>query len=89
MSVFLDNLRISNELTLEFALTDLDLALTFMDIASISKCEETVLRNHDNARKAYVTVVNLLRRFSPNEPQMPALAAKLAILKSKLDAISR
>ena len=36
----------------EFLITDLDLALTFMDVADTSRVEEIVKRNHENARKA-------------------------------------
>jgi hypothetical protein len=39
--------------SVELLLTDLDVAMTFLDVAETSKIPETVTRNHTNARVAY------------------------------------
>jgi hypothetical protein len=87
VSDFHENQDKSNEVGLEFALTDIDVALTFMDVAEVSANEETISRNHDNARKAYATVVDFLKKLHPDERQSEVIEAKLALLKARLDAI--
>jgi hypothetical protein len=41
-----------NQSEVSFLFTDLDLAMTFMDVADTSDIEETPRRNHANARTA-------------------------------------
>ena len=72
-----------------FLLTDLDLAMTFMDVADASRIEETTRRNHTNARTAYDTVLHLLEKLSPNADQRQAIDAQLTILKTRLEAIGQ
>ena len=72
-----------------FLLTDLDLAMTFMDVADASRIEETTRRNHTNARTAYDTVVHLLEKLTPNADQRQAIDAQLTILKTRLEAIGQ
>jgi len=71
----------------DFLLTDLDLAMTFMDIAKTSQIEETVRRNHNNARKAYDTVLHLLEKLTADAGQRQVIDAKLALLKTRLEAL--
>jgi cysteinyl-tRNA synthetase len=69
----------------EFLRTDLDTALTFMDLAeSQSYNVATRTRNHTNARRAYDTVVRLMQNLSFDEARRKELAEKLALLKSRL-----
>jgi len=72
-----------------FLLTDLDLAMTFMDIAEASHIEETTRRNRTNARTAYDTVLRLLEKLTPNADQSQAIDAKLASLKTRLQAVGQ
>jgi len=81
---FLENLDDSNSIGVKFILTDLDLALTFLDVAANSADPEVVRRNYDNALKAYTTVVDLLERLSPDEQQRHELEAKLTIVRARL-----
>lgn len=74
---------------MDLILSDLDIALTFMDVADISRIEETKDRNHRNARKAYDTALKLLKSLSPDVTQQAAINAKLALLKSRLTAVNR
>jgi hypothetical protein len=62
-----------NQNGVSFLLADLDVALTFMDISETTHSEETAHRNHNNARKAYDTVLHLLERLVPSasEPYGP------------------
>ena len=78
-----------NQSGVSFLLTDLDLAMTFMDVADASRIEETTRRNHTNARTAYDTVLRLLDKLKPNPDQRQAIDAKLAILKMRLQAVGQ
>jgi hypothetical protein len=76
-----------NQIGVEFLLIDLDLAMTFLDIAETSRIKETTRRNHDNARTAYDTVLRLLDKLRPSLAQRQAIDAKAAILKARLQAV--
>jgi len=87
VSDFHDHFSDSKQIGVEFLLTDLDVAMTFMDIAEVSRCEETIRRNQANARKACASVINLLEKLSPDERQRQVIEAKLALLKARLGEI--
>jgi hypothetical protein len=74
--------RALNDSGVEFVLTDLDVALTFMDVADVSRIAETKARNHRNAREAYTNVLRLLHNLYP----AAAIEEKLALLKMRLIA---
>jgi glucose-6-phosphate-specific signal transduction histidine kinase len=74
----------ANKSGVAFVLTDLDVALTFMDVADGSGIRETVLRNHKNARTAYDSVLRLLGKLAPDVLQQLTIDEKLAILKKRL-----
>jgi hypothetical protein len=78
-----------NQSGVSFLLTDLDLAMTFMDFADASRIEETTRRNQINARTAYDTVLRLLEKLKPNPDQRHAIDAKLAVLKTRLQAVGQ
>ena len=78
-----------NESEVSFLLTDLDLAMTFMDVADASRVDETTRRNHTNARTAYDTVLRLLEKLRPNTDERQVIDAKLAILKMRLQAVGQ
>ena len=78
-----------NQSGVSFLLTDLDLAMTFMDVADTSHSEETTRRNHTNARTAYDTVLRLLEKLTPNTDERQVIDAKLAILKMRLQAVGQ
>jgi hypothetical protein len=71
----------------DFLLTDLDVALAFMEVAATTRIKETARRNHLNARNAYDTVLYLLRNLKPNADQQNAINQKLADLKAQLQAV--
>jgi hypothetical protein len=78
-----------NESSIEFLLMDLDLALAFMDATSVAGDQETIHRNHANARAAFDNVVHLLERFTPTVAQRSIIDNKLAILKLRLLAVGQ
>jgi hypothetical protein len=48
-----------NQSGVEFVLIDLDVGMTFMDVADASRVADTMSRNHNNARRAYDAVLRL------------------------------
>ncbi|MGA7411866.1 MAG: hypothetical protein WBW33_15410 [Bryobacteraceae bacterium] len=79
-------IELSNQNGLDFLDIDLDVATTFMDIAEGSMSEETIHRNHKNARKVYETVARLLPRLRPDRLQRQAIDEKLNLLRTRLQA---
>lgn len=75
-----------NKTGVEFLLTDLDAALTFMDIADGWENEQKARRNRENARKAYETVLRHLRNVKPDPRQQKAIEEKLTRLRTRLEA---
>lgn len=73
----------------DFLLADLDLAMTFLDVAKTSMLERTKRRNYHNARAAYDTVMHLLEALEPNLEQNQAIDAKLGRLKIRLMAVGQ
>jgi hypothetical protein len=71
-----------NQTGFEFLLLDLDLAMTFLDVAKASKNEETIRRNKNNARRACHSVLNPLEKLTPDAEQRQVINAELAFLKT-------
>jgi hypothetical protein len=78
-----------NKSFVDFVITDLDAALTFMDFADISDIVEAKQRNHRNARKAYDSVIGLLEKLWPDAAQQADIDLKLATLKNRLAAVGQ
>jgi hypothetical protein len=85
----IDKAKASNQGIIEFLLTDLDVALTFMDVADTTEFRATADRNHQNARNAYDTVIAKLREVTPNPTQKAMLDEKIAALRSRLEGVGR
>lgn len=68
----------------QFLLTDLGTALTFLDVAELTASEESRRRNLQNARHVYDTVMRLLPRVCPSMEEHAALENRLAELKRRL-----
>jgi len=71
----------------DFLVTDLDLALTFMDIAETTNIEETAHRNREKARHAYNTVKDFLSRPALRHIDRGSIETRLARLKARLEAV--
>ena len=76
-----------NTTSIEFLLTDLETALTFMDVARTSGDQEIKQRNHTNAHLAYDTVIRFLPKVKPTAAQQQAIDEKLSLLKARLEAV--
>ena len=84
-----DNWPDLNQSGVSFLLTDLDIAMTFMNVADASRIEETTRRNYTNARAAYDTVLRLLEKLTPTADEREAIDAKLASLKMRLQSVGQ
>jgi hypothetical protein len=71
---------------LELLRTDLDVALTFMEVAATTHDPETVRRNHNNALRAYDTVLGFMLKLELTEAERETLEAKLAVVRTRLAA---
>jgi hypothetical protein len=76
-----------NTTSIEFLLTDLETALTFMDVAQTSGDQEIKHRNYTNARVAYDTVTRFLPKVKPTAAQQQAIDEKLTLVKARLEAV--
>ena len=85
-----DFLQLSSDLnktSIEFLITDLETALTFLDVAQTSGDQKTKQRNHKNAHNAYDSVIRLLPKVKPTAAQQQAIDEKLTLLKARLEAV--
>lgn len=78
-------LRQSNRIGVDFLLTDLDTAHTFLDIADVTEAVRTHSHNHERARGIYLTVQRLLPRVVPEAEEQMRLDEKLSQLKKRLE----
>jgi hypothetical protein len=73
----------------DFVLVDLDLGMTFMDVAETSRVAETTSRNQNNARRAYDAVLRLSEKLKLSPSQRQAIDAKLPVLKARLQSVGQ
>jgi hypothetical protein len=73
-----------NKLKLDFIRTDLDVALTFAQIAGQTGEREKSIRNQLTARKGYDAVLHYVGTASLTRFDQENLTRKLALLKSAL-----
>ncbi len=74
----------SNKIGVEFLLTELDAALTFLDVARATGSPETRERNQGHAREAYDTARRLQTRVSMQPDEKQNFDEKLALLETRL-----
>ena len=77
----------SHRVAVQFLVAELNVALTFLDVAQNTSLEETRIRNEQNARTAYFTVIRLLSKVDPTDEELPGLQSNLARLKDRLRAL--
>jgi hypothetical protein len=70
----------------DFLVTDLDLALTFMDIAETNNIGEVAHRNREKARQTYITVKDSLSKPALRHVDCGSVETRLARLKARLDS---
>jgi len=70
-----------------FLLVDLDVGITFLEIAETSRNEETARRNRNNALIAYRSSVQFLPRLKLTAVEDRAIKGKLYRLKARLELL--
>jgi hypothetical protein len=73
----------------KFLSSDLDLAMTLMDSASIITVAAVAQQSRRNARAAYDAVLRLLAKVELNEIQRQQLEERMATLKARLEAVGQ
>jgi hypothetical protein len=71
----------------QFLLVDLDVGITFMEIAETSRNEQTVARNRNNALVAYSSSVRFLPRLTLTVAEDWEIKEKLDRLKARLEIL--
>ncbi|HZQ41889.1 MAG TPA: hypothetical protein VFA99_01480 [Acidobacteriaceae bacterium] len=74
----------SSKIGVEFLLTELDAALTFLDVAGTTDSPETRERNQGHAREAYDTARRMQTRVSMQPDEKKNFDEKLALLETRL-----
>jgi glycogen debranching enzyme len=73
----------------EFLPTDLNTALTFMNVAESTGKADVRERNYKNARRAYDSVMRLMQNKTIDDTQREELNQRLAVLKSRLQNVGQ
>src|SRR5690242_20113811 len=73
----------------EFLLTDIEVAMTFLDVAETTHIAETVQRNHDNAGVTYDTVFGFLSTLTLTAEDRLVVENRLGVLKARLVAVGQ
>ena len=85
----INEIKAADQGIIEFLLIDLDVALTFLDVAETTEFRNTAERNHRNARAAYNTVVSKLREVTPTPAQQVLMDERLSLLRARLQAVGQ
>lgn len=75
------------QVSTDFLKVDLETALTFTGIALQADNDAKKKRNQQSARKAYDTILKLLRNVEPEEGDAQVLRSNLERLKSELQRL--
>lgn len=86
MQPLADLIEQSNQAGLEFLRTELDLALTFLSVASTTHKPENALRNRENARLAYASILRYQGRLHFQGAEKIAFGLRVAEVKLALVA---
>ena len=76
----------SNAVHVDFVLTELDLGITFCELAQSAQDEETKERNIRNARKAY-DALHFLEGLNLSKAEQQLIKEKASRLKSLLEQL--
>ncbi len=82
-----ENAEPLNRVQAGFISIDLDIALTFAQIALQTREREKAIRNQHNARKAYDTVLRYVGTANLSRFEQENLTRKLALLKTALRSL--
>ena len=78
------NLSDSNYVGVDLQITDVKLALTFLDLAETTNVAADSFRRVAEAHKAYTSILHFLARLTPTEEQSLLLSDMLGTLKTRL-----
>lgn len=87
MSSSLQVVEQSRRVAVQFLIAELNLALTFLDVAGTTERDETRKRNEQNAQTAYFTALRILTRVEPSDEEQPTVQRKLAEVKDSLHSL--
>ena len=79
----------ANAAMVRFLKLDLDMAMTFVDIAERAASNERAARCLSEARKAYDTVLRMINSVDLSNPERTELQKRLATLKSTLQRLGQ
>lgn len=89
MYILLSGVKDPDYASPEFLFTDIDVAMTFLDVAEATRINESVTRNKQNARRAYDAVSGLLGKLTLNADDRQRVETKLVVLKARLEAVGQ
>lgn len=87
MKSFAQLLQETSAVQLDFLLTDIAAANTFLDVANTTRDAETRTRNVQNGKEAYAVVHRMSGRVHINAEQTVDLENKLRLLKERLETM--
>ena len=75
----------TNSVGVDFLRTDIEAALTFIQVAETSGLPETRARNYCNALEGYRAVLHFLPRVVPTADELASMREKLERIRVKLE----
>ena len=78
--------RETEKTVIDFLLTDLEMALTFLNLRDITRSEEIKRRNHENAQNAYNQIVHTLQAVTLSDEQQELFDKKLSLIRQRLNS---
>ena len=70
-------------------LTDIDVAITFLNVAATTQVGENAERNYRNAQRAYDQIVARVQAVTLTEEEQAVFEEKLGLLRSRLIAFRK
>lgn len=77
----------SNETGVQFILVELEMGLSFLEMADHSSRPERQIRLYGEAKKAHDTIMGFMPRFTFTSSQQSVIDAKLHHLRSRLELL--
>ena len=74
---------------LDFLLTDISAANTFLDVAGTTRDAETRTRNVQHAKEAYAMVLRMSQRLNTVPEEAADVQNRLGLLKIRLDGVKQ
>ncbi|MGC2297814.1 MAG: hypothetical protein WA476_03355 [Acidobacteriaceae bacterium] len=86
MKPFSDLWQRSNEVGVQFVMTELELAASFLDVAAYSSASHHRNQSIDNASRAYASVQHFLPRLHFTDSQAASIQAKVNQIRRRLES---